>query len=197
MSSGAAPLASPSTLAGSLWPARDDARLSALRAAVLMLFGTGLLALSAKIQVPFYPVPMTMQTLVVLVIGAAYGWRLGGATVGLYLVEGLLGLPVFAGAAAGPAYMAGPTGGFLIGFVVAAMMTGYVAERSRSLLVTVLAMAVAHAVLLAFGFAWLATLMPFAKAWAVGVAPFLLGTAVKIALAAALMQVAWNALRSR
>jgi biotin transport system substrate-specific component len=93
--------------------------------------------------------------------------------------------------------MAGPTGGFLIGFVVAAMMTGYVAERSRSLLVTVLAMAVAHTVLLAFGFAWLATLMPFAKAWAVGVAPFLLGTAVKIALAAALMQVAWNALRLR
>ena len=98
MSTGAAPLAAPATLMSLVWPAR-----SALRAAVLMIAGATLLAVSAKVQVPFYPVPMTLQTLVVLVIGAAYGWRLGGATVALYLAEGLAGVPVFAGPVAGPA----------------------------------------------------------------------------------------------
>lgn len=193
MQSGATPLASPTTLVASLWPAAADARFAALRAGFLMVLGTGLLALSAKIQVPFYPVPMTMQTLVVLLIGAAYGWRLGSATVGLYLLEGALGLPVFAGSVAGPAYMAGPTGGFLVGFPIAAAITGYLAERSRSPVQTVLAMSVAHAVLLATGFAWLCTLIPAVKAWAAGVEPFLLGTALKIALAAAIMHMAWGA----
>ena len=105
---------------------------------------------------------MTLQTLVVLVIGAAYGWRLGGATVALYLAEGLAGLPVFAGPVAGPAYMAGPTGGFLVGFLAAAMATGFMAERGwdRSLLSVIAMMALGHAVIFAFGLGWLATLMP-------------------------------------
>jgi biotin transport system substrate-specific component len=189
MSTGAAPLAAPATLMSQLWPDR-----SALRAAVLMLIGSALLAISAKAQVPFYPVPMTLQTLVVLVIGAAYGWRLGAATVALYLAEGLAGLPVFAGPAAGPAYMAGPTGGFLVGFLFAALTTGWMAERGwdRSLLRVVAMMALGHAVIFAFGLAWLATLMPAAKAWAVGAAPFAAATLLKTALAAALMQAAWS-----
>ncbi len=99
-----------------------------LRNAVIALAATGLLTLSAKVQVPFYPVPMTMQSLVVLVIGAAFGWRLGMATVMFYLLQGLAGLPVFAGTpekGVGLAYMMGPTGGYLIGFVAAAFVTGF------------------------------------------------------------------------
>jgi biotin transport system substrate-specific component len=188
MSTGITPLA-PSTLMSLVWPAR-----SVQRTAILMLVGTALLALSAKIQVPFYPVPMTMQTLVVLVIGATYGWRLGGATVALYLLEGALGLPVFAGPAAGPAYMAGPTGGFLMGFLVSAMVTGFMAERGwdRSILRVLVMMAVGHAVIFLFGVSWLSTLMPFERAWTVGATPFYAATLLKTALAAATMQAAWT-----
>jgi biotin transport system substrate-specific component len=197
MSTGASSLASPSTLVGLLWPSQAGDRLGVLRAAILMVAGTALLTLSAKVQVPFYPVPMTMQTLVVLVLGAAYGWRLGGATVALYLLEGAAGLPVFAGtppAVAGLAYLAGPTGGFLLGFVAAAMLTGWMAERGwdRSLLRVVVMMTLGHAAIFAFGLAWLTTLMPLAKAWAVGAAPFVAATLLKTALAVALMQAAWT-----
>ncbi|HEX2553152.1 MAG TPA: biotin transporter BioY [Microvirga sp.] len=197
MSSGVAPLTPSTTLLSRLWPAQQDARLSALRAAVLILLGTALLTVSAKIQVPFPPVPMTLQTLVVLVIGAAYGWRLGGATVGLYLVEGALGLPVFAGPVAGPLYMAGPTGGFLAGFLAAVVVTGVLAERgwNGSPWRVLALMALGHAVIFACGLAWLSALMPFATAWQAGVAPFAVATLVKTALAAALVQVAWAATR--
>lgn len=190
MSSGAAPSASAPTLVGRLWPSRPDPRLSALRAGVLMVVGTVLLAISAKVQVPFYPVPMTMQTLVVLLIGATYGARLGGATVLLYLAEGLAGLPVFAGPAAGPAYMAGPTGGFLVGFAAAAFVTGWLAEHgwNRGLPRILAMMVVGHAVIFAFGLGWLTTLMPAATAWAVGAAPFVAATILKTALAAAVLQ---------
>src|SRR3954447_17864178 len=117
MSSGATSLSTRSaTLLAHLCRARRVAA-AALRALVLTATGAALLTLSAKIQVPFAPVPMTMQTLVVLMIGAAYGWRRGGAAGALYLAGGAAGLPVCAGAAAGPAYLAGPTGGFLAGFL--------------------------------------------------------------------------------
>lgn len=197
MSTPASLVSSPaSTLAGLIWPA--SRRLpEALRAAVLMLAGSALLALSAKVQIPFPPVPMTMQTLVVLVIGAAYGWRLGTATVLAYLAEGALGLPVFAGtppAVAGPLYFAGPTGGFLAGFVAAAAVTGTLAERGfgRSFWRLLVLMAIGHAVIFAFGLAWLSVLVGPAKAWAVGAAPFAAATVLKTALAAALMQAAWS-----
>ena len=113
-----------------LWPARGAGRMA--RAALLALLGSALLTLSAKVQVPFYPVPMTMQTLVVLLIGMAFGARLGVAAVALYLAEGAVGLPVFAGTpekGIGLAYMIGPTGGYLLGFVVATAVAGWLAER--------------------------------------------------------------------
>src|SRR5947209_549651 len=106
------------TLIAALWPAGASA---GLRFAVLAGLGSLALTLSAKLQVPFYPVPMTMQSLVVLLIGLGFGWRLGTATVLLYLAEGLAGLPVFAGTpekGIGLAYMMGPTGGYLAGFVL-------------------------------------------------------------------------------
>jgi biotin transport system substrate-specific component len=200
MSTGAAALATPSTLMGFLWPSRTDARLAALRAAVLTVAGCALLILSAKIQVPLPYVPMTLQTLVVLLIGAAYGWRLGGATVALYLLQGAMGMPVFANTPpmpAGIAYFASPTGGFLFGFLAAALVTGFMAERGwdRSLLRVAAMMSVGHAVIFVFGLAQLSLVMPFAKAWTVGAAPFVAATLVKTALAVALMQAAWSVTR--
>jgi biotin transport system substrate-specific component len=200
MSTGASSLTSPSTLVGLLWPSRDDARFAALRAIVLMVVGTALLTLSAKVQVPLPYVPMTLQTLVVLMIGASYGWRLGGATVALYLAEGAFGLPVFAGTPplpAGIGYLMGPTGGFLFGFLAAAVVMGFMAERGwdRSLPRVIVMMSVGHALIFAFGLAQLSLVMPFAKAWTVGAAPFIAATLVKTALAVALMQAAWSATR--
>src|ERR671920_1759527 len=178
MSTGASSLATPSTLVGLLWPSRDDARFAALRAIVLMIAGTALLTISAKVQVPLPYVPMTLQTLVVLMIGASYGWRLGGATVALYLAEGAMGMPVFAGPGAGIGYLMGPTGGFLFGFVAAALVMGFMAERGwdRSLLRVIVMMAVGHALIFAFGLAQLSLVMPLAKAWTVGAAPFVAAT---------------------
>lgn len=180
------------TLAATLWPAAQGRRLA--RNAALAFGGALALAVSAKVQVPFYPVPMTLQTLVVLVMGAAFGARLAAATVALYLVEGLVGLPVFAGAGAGPLYMAGPTGGFLIGFLFAAALVGYLADRGwdRSWARLLVAMTLGHVVLFVFGFAWLAFLIGPAKALTAGVAPFVLATIVKTLLAAALVLAAWG-----
>jgi biotin transport system substrate-specific component len=200
MTTGVSSLSSPSTLVGLLWPSRDDARFAALRAIVLMVVGTALLTISAKVQVPLPYVPMTLQTLVVLLIGASYGWRLGGATVALYLAEGAMGMPVFANTppmAAGIGYLMGPTGGFLFGFLAAAVVMGFMAERGwdRSLLRVIVMMTIGHAVIFAFGLAQLSLVMPFAKAWTVGAAPFVAATLVKTALAVALIQAAWSVTR--
>jgi biotin transport system substrate-specific component len=191
----------PTTFASALWPARTD--VSALmRGVLLALLGTALLTLSAKVKVPFYPVPMTMQSMVVLMLGAAYGSRLAVATVLLYLAEGALGLPVFAGTperGIGLAYMMGPTGGYLVGFVLAAGLVGWLSERGlgRSLAGMALAMTLGHAVLFAAGFAWLATLFGPSVAWTSGVAAFIPETLVKTALAAVLVPAAWHALDRR
>ena len=182
------------TVASTLWPSR--ARLRLVRAAMLAIGGTLLLAASAKAQVPFYPVPMTLQTLAVLAIGAAYGARLAGATLLLYLGEGLAGLPVFAGVGAGPGYMAGPTGGFLVGFLVAAALVGWLAERGwgRSAPRLVGAMLLGQIALYALGAAWLASFIGLDKAWRFGALPFLFADAVKTLLAAALIGAAARAL---
>jgi biotin transport system substrate-specific component len=171
-----------------LWPAQGMA--AALRAVALALFGSLLLALSAKVQVPFWPVPMTMQTFVVLVLGAAYGWRLGLATVLVYLAEGAAGLPVFAGTpekGIGLAYMAGPTGGYLVGFAVAAALAGWLAERgwNRTLPRLAASMVLGHAAIFLFGLSWLAGSIGWTKAVAVGLMPFWAATALKTALAVA------------
>jgi len=179
-----------------VWAAGDR---KLLRQAVLAAAGVALLTLSAKLQVPFYPVPMTMQTLVVLLIGAAYGWRLGAATVLLYLASGFVGAPVFANtppAAAGPLYFMGPTAGFLLGFVASAAIAGYAVEKgaARSLPMLAMALLAAQAAVFALGFLWLAYFAALAngasgvgagRAWSV-VQAFLLGDLLKTAIAAAL-----------
>jgi biotin transport system substrate-specific component len=186
-------------LAANIWP---DDRSRMLRAAVLALAGSALLTLSAKIQVPFWPVPMTMQTYVVLVLGAMFGARLGAATVLLYLAQGAVGLPVFAGTpekGLGLAYMMGPTGGYLVGFVVAAWVVGLLAERGwdRSIVRLMVAMAVGHAIIFAFGVTWLAQLVGWNKAWMLGVAPFYAATVFKTALGAFTLPAIWAVLARR
>jgi len=173
-----------------------------VRIAALTLLGSLALAASAKLQVPFYPVPMTMQSLVVLLLGMAFGWRLGAATVLLYLLEGAFGLPVFAGTpekGIGIAYMMGPTGGYLIGFVAAAALTGWLAERGwdRSLWRSAAALSLGHAVLFLTGLAWLAVYIGWPRAVAFGLMPFLAGTVVKTALGVALVRAGWAMLGRR
>jgi biotin transport system substrate-specific component len=182
------------TLADTVWSPVGSS--PAVRAIVLALIGTALLTLSAKIQVPFWPVPMTMQTFVVLVLGMAYGWRLAGATVLLYLAQGAIGLPVFA-AGGGIAYFAGPTAGYLAGFLLAAVVVGWLAEHGwdRSVPRTLGAMLIGTAIIFACGIAWLGTLIGLRQAIGAGLVPFLLGEAVKIALAAAILPFAWRLLQ--
>src|SRR4051812_26164258 len=173
-------------LATALWPDRSDGFAGALRAIVLVFAGTALLALSAKIKLPLPHVPMTLQTLVVLLIGTAYGWRLGVATVIAYLAEGAAGLPVFAGPVGGLATLVGPTAGYLFGFAAAVLITGWFSERGwdRSVPWLFIAMGIGHIVILAAGFAWLAfgVRLGIDKAWAVGVLPFLAASVIKNAL---------------
>jgi biotin transport system substrate-specific component len=188
-----------SPLAALLWPARPGETVGALRAFVLVALGTALMALSAKVNLPLPYVPMTLQSLVVLMIGAAYGWRLGSATMIAYLAEGVMGLPVFAGPVGGLAPLVGPTAGYLFGFVLAAFVTGWLAERGwdRSVGLLFVAMAVGHIVIFIAGFGWLALGLGAAKAWQVGVAPFIAASLVKNALGATLMPAARRVLDRR
>lgn len=191
------------TLAAIVWPAGTETGIKAMRAVLLALIGSALVAISAQIQVPMYPVPMTMQPFAVIVIGAAYGARLGFATLLLYIAEGALGLPVFAGMKGGAVHLAGPTAGYIFGFALAAGAIGWLAERrwDRSILATIAAMTLGMVLIYAPGIAWLAHWIGAAKGLALGPAtqaalatgalPFLIGDAVKIALAALVLPGAW------
>jgi biotin transport system substrate-specific component len=186
-------------LVGHIIPGEGAGRVAAL--AGLAIFGSLILWASAKVSVPFWPVPMTLQTGAVALIAAAYGARLGVATVALYLFEGALGLPVFQGTpqqGIGLAYMLGPTGGYLIGFAVEAIVIGWLAERGfdRAPMKLFGAMLLGDAIVFALGFVWLAwfavlssgaTGVGMAGAFTGGVLPFVLGDLVKLALAAALV----------
>ena len=191
------------TLAQTVWQADGAARW--MRNVILVLAGTAIMAISAKINVPMMPVPMTMQTFAVLAIGMAYGWRLAGVTMLAYLAEGAVGLPVFAGGG-GLAYMAGPTGGYLVGFVFSAILVGWLAERGwdRNAFTTFAANVIGTAVIFGLGFVWLTQVIAVAKgvtvfdampiALASGVLPFILGGIVKSALAAAVLPLSWKLL---
>ncbi len=182
-------LTAPRPLVGRIIPDHGAARWAAN--GTLVVAGSLVLWASAKIQVPFWPVPMTLQTLAIMVIAATFGMRLGVATVLLYLAEGAFGLPVFAGTpekGIGLAYMIGPTGGFLVGFVLAVGLVGWLAERGldRSAFRLFGAMLVGDVIVFAVGLFWLGTLLGWDKpilAW--GLYPFVLGDLTKIALAAA------------
>jgi biotin transport system substrate-specific component len=161
-----------------------------------LIVGASLIvALGAQITVrlPFSPVPVTGQTLAVLLVGALLGSRRGALSLLAYLAEGLAGLPVFAGGASGIEYALGPTGGYLIGFVAAAYLVGWLAERGwdRRLSTAALAMAVGNVAIYAFGLSYLAV---FAgdRSLALGLAPFVAGDLLKLALAAIVLPAGWR-----
>jgi biotin transport system substrate-specific component len=156
-------------------------RLDVLRRIGAALLGTAILTLSSYIQVPMFPVPMTMQTLAVTMIGAAFGWRLGAATVLAWLAEAAIGLPVLVPDASLPV-----TAGYLFAFPIMAALTGYLAERgwNRHLALAFLSMLAGNALCLALGGAWLAVMIGPEKAFLFGAAPFVLGGIVKSAIGA-------------
>ena len=182
------------TLIGRLWPEKT---VTLFRWGVLILVGSLFLAACAQITVWTVPVPVTMQTFGVLVVGAVYGWRLGAATVAAYLVEGAIGLPFFAGLTGGLPILFGPTGGYLFGFVAAAAMVGWLAERGwdRNILTMALAMLIGNVVLYVPGLLWLSTFFGWEKAIEYGLSPFVLIDAVKLAAAALLLPAAWQFMR--
>ncbi|WP_127107923.1 biotin transporter BioY [Pararhodobacter zhoushanensis] len=166
------------------------------RDALIVVSGTVLLALSARVQVPMWPVPMSMQSLAVLMLAMTLGARLSVATVAAYVVQGAVGMPVFA-SGAGLAYLVGPTGGYIIGFVALAAVTGWLSDRgwTRSFLPALTAALVGSAVLYACGATWLAASIGFDRAVELGVLPFLPGDLVKAALSALAVSAAWAARR--
>ncbi len=156
-----------------------------------VLFGTLVLAASSQVSVPMVPVPMTMQTLAVTLVGALYGWRLGGLTILVWLAQGALGLPVFAGGSGGFVRFFGPTAGYLLAFPIAGALTGWLVERGwngSKLPLAFAAMLIGNALCLVLGAAWLAAMVGLPKAIAVGVAPFLLGAALKSVLGAGVLK---------
>jgi len=190
-----------STLLEQVLPAQQAGKATWLRNTLAVIAGSMLLTLSARAAIPFFPVPMTLQTLVVLALGMALGPRLGAAAVITYLAQGAIGLPVFAGTpekGIGLAYMLGTTGGYLVGFVLAALATGVLAERQwdRSVLTTIAAMVIGNVIIYACGLAWLGTIVGWDKpvlAW--GMTPFLLGDLAKVLIAAAVLPTIWKMLK--
>jgi biotin transport system substrate-specific component len=176
-----------------IWPEKSLTRNC------LLVMGTSLLlVLSAQIAIPlpFSPVPVTLQTLVVLLAGAVLGSRLGTLSVLIYLVEGAVGLPFFAKGGAGLAYLRGVTGGYLVGFIVVAFIVGLLVEGGlgRTFRTAVLAMFVGNILLYCFGLPWLKSVLNISmgKSFAFGLYPFILGDLYKIGLASALLPQLWR-----
>ncbi|WP_227287707.1 biotin transporter BioY [Boseongicola sp. H5] len=152
-----------------------------------VIVGSVLLALSSYIEVPMVPVPVTMQTFAVALVGALYGWRLGGITIVAWLAQGALGMPVLAGGAAGAHHFVGPTAGYLFAFPLAGMAMGWLAERGWNGHRPWLAfggMLISNTLCLFLGAAWLALLIGVEQAIVAGVAPFLVGAVLKAGLGA-------------
>ncbi len=193
------------TLAKALVPSQ-----SLVTRALMVLGGSLFIALAAQVQVPMIPVPLTLQTLAVLIVGLTYGARLGAVTLVAYLAEGLMGMPVFAGGMNGIAF-AGPTAGFLVGFVGMAAIAGYAADRGvKGLVPTALVSLLASALLYVPGVAWAMSLAKVAgldtaawgadnlgMVWQYYMAPFLMGDVVKAVVAALIVTGGWAVLKGR
>lgn len=181
-----------------------------LKQAALVLGGTMFIALAAQVSIPFFPVPLTLQTLAILIVGLTFGARLGAVTLAAYLAEGAMGLPVFANGASAPALI-GPTAGFLFGFVLMAWLAGLAADRglTRGVVSTAVVALVASAVLYIPGVAWPMAVAELAgiggkwvgtsagALWSGWVAPFLLGDVVKAVIAAMVVTAGWKAAQAR
>jgi len=174
---------------------------SALRAALQVVVGVAFLAALAQVRIQLGPVPFTGQTLGVLLLGTAYGLGLGTLTTAAYVGLGTLGLPLFTGWQGGLAHLMGPTGGYLIGFVLASALLGWLAEWGwdRSYRRTIGAMVLAEIVIYLPGLLWLQVVLgtTLAQTLALGLVPFLVGDAIKMLLAVGLLPSAWRALGER
>lgn len=168
-----------------------------LQSLAVIVAGSLLLTLSAKVEIPLQPVPFTFQSLVVLALGVVFGPMLGLATVLAYLAQGALGLPVFAGTpekGIGLAYMVGPTGGYLLGFAIAAYVTGWLARAKwdRNIVTMAIAMLIGNVIIYAFGVAHLASLIGFDKAVEFGLKPFVFFDIIKTVAAAIIIPSLWK-----
>ena len=156
-----------------------------LKTFVLIFLGTMALTISAKLKIPFYPVPMTMQTFVVLFLGVAFGYKIGLATVGVYLLEGIIGIPVFSNSpekGVGLFYFTGPTMGYLIGFLSAVFFAGYL-NLKNNIFIIFYKLIFSVSTIYFFGVLWLGTLIGWDKPiLELGVTPFLLAELFKICL---------------
>jgi len=186
------------TLVDAAWPAQAQ-NVRTLRAVVLIIFGSLLMTAGAKVQVPFYPVPTTMQTFALMLIIASYGSRLAAGAVGFYLLQGLAGLPVFAYAASGPGYFTGTTGGYLVGFLLAAAVGGWMFDKwgGRGVLRTAGILAISLAIVFACGVPWLATHIGVPSAIEFGFLNVILGGIAKLALAVAVTALGWQIVKPR
>ena len=173
----------------------DSKIQKALRYALLALAGSVLITICTQISLPLFPVPMTLQTFAVFLIGLTYGWRLGGITVSLYLLEGAIGLPVFSGGKGGMIVFIGPTAGYLVGFLLAATVCGWFAERGfdRSYFRLFLSLIVGNILIYTPGLFWLGTLIGWDKpVLEYGLYPFIGGDLLKIAMAVLLLPTVWK-----
>ncbi|WP_207456875.1 biotin transporter BioY [Herbiconiux sp. SYSU D00978] len=163
--------------------------------ALLVAGGAAITGAAAQVAVPLWPVPITGQTLAVLLVGATLGAKRGALSMALYAVLGIVGLPVFSDASSGFQVLAGPTGGYIIGFVAAAALTGWLAERAwdRTVLRAVVAFAAGTVMPFAFGLPWLAWALQLnlEQTLAAGLWPFLIGGAIKAAIAAGVVRAGW------
>ena len=158
---------------------------SIVKTFLIIILGSLALTISAKIKIPFYPVPMTMQTFVVMLLGLAFGYKIGLATVSLYLLEGIVGLPVFSNSpekGVGLVYFTGPTMGYLIGFLSATLIAGTISSNDNTLMI-ISKLLLSVSTIYILGVLWLGTLIGWDKPiFELGVAPFLLAEVFKIGL---------------
>ncbi len=178
-------------LINSIWPLKNIDTI--LKNIILILFGTIILTISAKIQIPFWPVPMTMQTYVVLVIGMIYGFKLGFLTLLTYLIEGALGIPVFA-KGGGLIYLTGPTAGYLYGMLIASGVIGYYSERGlvKSSIDAILPLILGTNIIFICGVGYLGSIIGYEKALIAGLLPFIPSEFFKIALALSTIGLLWK-----
>ena len=164
---------------------KQNSQIQIIKSLLVIFLGSVLLAISAKIKIPFYPVPMTMQTFVVLFLGVSFGYKIALATVSLYLIEGILGLPVFSNSperGIGLAYFTGPTMGYLIGFLTACFLASFI-KVSDNYFIVITKLIISVSSIYFLGILWLGTLIGWDKPiFELGVAPFLLAEVFKISL---------------
>ena len=180
---------------------KQNSQTKIFKSLIVIFLGSLLLTLSAKVKIPFYPVPMTMQTFVVLFLGVSFGYKIGLATIGLYLIEGIVGLPVFSNSpekGVGLVYFTGPTMGYLIGFLPAVFLTGYLRLDDwtkkengsvKIFLINLIKLFISVSTIYFLGLYWLSNLIGFEKALLFGLKPFWLAELFKILLLAFLIPI--------